>query len=110
MPVLDGVSATLQIREEEDRRTPPFSLPRSHVRNNNRIPIFAVSASLPESRAQEIVNAQFDAWILKPINFRRLNDLMSGIWDHERRKRDLYSTGYKREVWERGGWLVAPPE
>jgi CheY-like chemotaxis protein len=108
MPVLDGVSATQKIREEEDRRTSPFSSPRSHFRKS-RVPIFAVSASLPESRAQEMVNAQFDAWILKPINFRRLNGLMSGIWDYEQRKRDLYSTGHGREVWERGGWLVAPP-
>jgi CheY-like chemotaxis protein len=109
MPVLDGVSAAKQIREHEAQRSLSRSAPpRSHVRNNNRVPIFAVSASLPESRAQEIVNAQFDAWVLKPINFRRLNDLIDGIWDHDRRRGDLYSTGKKN--WERGGWLVAPPE
>jgi CheY-like chemotaxis protein len=110
MPLLDGVSATIQIREDERRRTPRSSiLPRSHTRNHNRVPIFAVSASLPETRLEEIQHAQFDGWILKPINFRRVNELMGGIWDYHLRQRDLYSPSTKKN-WERGGWLVPPPE
>jgi len=107
MPILDGVSATKLIRENESSN----SRSRSHSLNNNRVPIFAVSASLPESRAQEITNAQFDGWILKPINFRRLGELMAGIFDFERRGRDLYvGANSTKMTWERGGWLVPPPE
>jgi|SRR5579859_281078 len=110
MPILDGVSATKQIREQEVKWTPVDGPPpRTHARNHNRVPIFAVSASLPESRAQKIIDAQFDGWILKPINFRRLNDLMNGIWDYDRRSRDLYIDGNNKKKWERGGWFVAPP-
>jgi len=109
MPILDGVSATKQIRSDEIRHSPPgASPPRSHGHNNNRVPIFAVSASLPESRAGEITEAQFDGWILKPINFRRLGELMAGIWDYDRRRKDLYTRGGKKN-WERGGWLIGPP-
>ena len=109
MPILDGVSATKQIRSDEIRHSPPgTSPPRSHGRNNDRVPIFAVSASLPESRVNEIAEAQFDGWILKPINFRRLGELMAGIWDYDRRRNDLYTKGGKKS-WERGGWLVGPP-
>src|SRR5205085_10393638 len=54
---------------EDDPVSPVFATPpRTHARNHNRVPIFAVSASLPESRADEITRAQFDGWILKPIN------------------------------------------
>src|SRR5271154_5458949 len=102
MPVLDGVSATQQIREDELGHSPVGSSPpRSHALNHNRVPIFAVSASLPESRASEIADAQFDGWILKPINFRRLEELISGIWDYDRRRSDLYSSRNVKN-WERG--------
>jgi len=111
MPVLDGVSATKRIREEERRQWPTLStLPRTHIRNHNRVPIFAVSASLPESRVEEIIGAQFDGWILKPINFRRVNELVGGIWDYDQRRRELYIPDSRKKHWERGGWLVPPPE
>lgn len=109
MPVLDGVSATKQIREDEQQRSASASPPpRSHLRNNNRVPIIAVSASLPESRAKEIADAQFDGWILKPINFRRVNEILGGLWDSQKRKQDLYTPGVSKMNWERGGWLAAP--
>lgn len=111
MPILDGVSATKRIREDERQRSPTLTTPpRTHSRNHNRVPIFAVSASLPESRADEITRAQFDGWILKPINFRRVNELIGGIWDYEQRKRELYAPDGTKKHWERGGWLVGPPE
>jgi len=109
MPVMDGVTATKQIRKDEKQRLPSASpRPRSHLRNNNRVPIFAVSASLPESRAKEIADAQFDGWILKPINFRRVGEIMGGIWDDQKREKDLYIPGVSKTNWERGGWLAAP--
>jgi CheY-like chemotaxis protein len=112
MPILDGVAATQRIREDEKQYS-PSAPPESHMFNNNRVPIFAVSASLPESRAQEITHAQFDGWLVKPIDFRRVGELMAGIWDYERRRKDLYHPRTKSGVqknWEKGGWLVAPPE
>jgi CheY-like chemotaxis protein len=106
---MDGVTAAIQIREDEKARSPSESSPpSSHVRNNHRVPIFAVSASLPESRAKEIADAQFDGWILKPIDFRRVGELMDGIWDIRKRRKDLYTPGTSKTNWERGGWLAAP--
>lgn len=111
MPILDGVSATKRIREDERQRSPVLTTPPgTHARNHNRVPIFAVSASLPESRADEIISAQFDGWILKPINFRRVNELIGGIWDYDQRKRELYAPDRTKKHWERGGWLIPPPE
>ena len=111
MPILDGVSATKRIREDERQRSPVLTTPpRTHARNHNRVPIFAVSASLPESRADEITRAQFDGWILKPINFRRVNELIGGVWDYDQRKRELYAPDGTKKHWERGGWLIPPPE
>jgi CheY-like chemotaxis protein len=70
--------------------------------SNYRIPIFAVSASLVEREKQTYVDAGFDGWILKPIDFKRLNTLLAGISDEEVRKSCLYEPGQ----WERGGWFV----
>ena len=108
MPVMDGLTATRQIRENEQQRSPSACPPSSHLYNNNRIPIFAVSASLPESRAKEISDAQFDGWILKPINFRRVREIIGGLWDSQKRRNDLYTPGTSKINWERGGWLAAP--
>lgn len=66
-----------------------------------RIPIIAVSASLIEKDRQQYIDAGFDAWILKPIPFDRLNKLMGAIVDTESREECLYQAGQ----WERGGWF-----
>ena len=71
------------------------------AQGNGRIPIFAVSASLVESEKQKYVDAGFDGWILKPIDFKRLNTLLMGITDDETRQECLYEPG----EWERGGWF-----
>jgi CheY-like chemotaxis protein len=68
---------------------------------NGRIPIFAVSASLVEREYQTYIDAGFDGWILKPIDFKRLGILLEGIVDEEVRNTCLYRTG----EWERGGWF-----
>lgn len=66
-----------------------------------RIPIIAVSASLIERDRQQYIDAGFDAWILKPIPFDRLNKLMGAIVDTKSREECLYQPGQ----WERGGWF-----
>lgn len=103
MPLLDGYQATARIRELE-KESP--RLPRISHELNDRIPIFAVSASLLEDKREEIANFGMDGWILKPIDFKRLRTIMLGITDVDQRLRDVY---YKGRSWEAGGWLRAPP-
>ena len=66
-----------------------------------RLPIIAVSASLLEKSRQTYIDAGFDAWILKPISFPRLTELMVAIVDPAVRTKCLYVPGQ----WERGGWF-----
>lgn len=66
-----------------------------------RLPIIAVSASLLEKSRQTYIDAGFDAWILKPISFPRLTELMVAIVDPAVRTKCLYEPGQ----WERGGWF-----
>jgi hypothetical protein len=56
---------------------------------------------LEERDRQKYIDAGFDAWILKPISFDRLNNLMAAIVDRNIRKECLYQSGQ----WERGGWF-----
>jgi hypothetical protein len=65
------------------------------------VPIIAVSASLIERDRQQYIDAGFDAWILKPIPFDRLNKLMGAIVDTKSREECVYQPGQ----WERGGWF-----
>jgi DNA-binding response OmpR family regulator len=69
--------------------------------NHGRIPIIAVSASLLEREKDTYINAGFDSWILKPIDFKRLETLLNGIVDDVVRNDSLYVQG----EWERGGWF-----
>jgi len=47
------------------------------------------------------IDAGFDGWILKPISFDRLSEILLGIVDEPQRKKDIYKIG----VWEKGGWF-----
>jgi len=98
MPIVDGETSTKFIREFELTSSPPLSpLATSH----GRIPVFAVSASLVEGKYSEYVEGGFDGWIMKPINFRKLDVLMMGIWDEIQRKACAHVPG----MWESGGWF-----
>ncbi|KAK0464731.1 uncharacterized protein EV420DRAFT_1061466 [Desarmillaria tabescens] len=100
MPILDGFEATEKIREVE-AESPASTLRLSH-RLNGRIPIFAVSASLFEQQRDKLSKCGMDGWILKPINFKRLGVILSGVTDVGQRQRDVYRPGCN---WESGGWL-----
>ena len=101
MPILNGFEATEKIREVEPH---PGSTGRtSHRLNNNRIPIFAVSASLKEGQREELIRYGMDGWILKPIDFKRLHVILKGVTDPTQRAKDLYFGGCN---WEVGGWLT----
>ncbi len=99
MPIVDGVAATKLIRSHE--KTHPESDLSPRAKPHGRVPIFAVSASLVERERNIYIDAGFDGWVLKPIDFKRLNTLLTGIVDERTRKDCLYKPGF----WEQGGWF-----
>ncbi|KAJ5691810.1 hypothetical protein N7462_001233 [Penicillium macrosclerotiorum] len=99
MPIADGMTATKMIRDHEAKAGSACLSEKAKL--NHRIPIFAVSASLLESEKQNYVDIGFDGWVMKPINFARLNDLLNGITDPKARKDATYKPGQ----WENGGWF-----
>jgi CheY-like chemotaxis protein len=98
MPLVDGIDATRLIRGYERESSPPLS---QQVQSYGRIPIIAVSASLSEPSRSDYIASGFDGWILKPIDFPRLQELITGIQDEEVRKSLLYG----RSPWNRGGYF-----
>jgi CheY-like chemotaxis protein len=98
MPIVDGLTSTKMIRSYEKTHINIYS-PRAAF--CGRLPIIAVSASLIEKERQQYIDAGFDAWILKPISFVRLGQLMAGVVDTKIREGCLYEPGQ----WERGGWF-----
>ncbi|KAK6351286.1 Light-sensor Protein kinase [Orbilia javanica] len=103
MPIMDGYASTKTIRKSETEGNSD-TLPDTH-KLNGRIPIVAVSASLLEKERQTYIDCGFDGWILKPVDFKRLNTLMDGIVNPETRLTCLYTPGQ----WERGGWFGGCP-
>ncbi|KAI9702887.1 MAG: Light-sensor Protein kinase [Candelina mexicana] len=99
MPIVDGLTSTKMIRSFEKSHPSNSLSPRAAF--NGRVPIFAVSASLIEKDRQTYVDAGFDGWILKPVDFKRLSVLLSGIVEESTRAEALYQPG----AWEKGGWL-----
>ncbi|KAG9544626.1 hypothetical protein KCU79_g16910, partial [Aureobasidium melanogenum] len=99
MPIVDGLTAAKVIRSFE--KSHPSHLLSTRASLNGRIPIIAVSASLLERELQIYVDAGFDGWILKPISFPRLQEIMTGIVDKQVRHKNVYVKG----EWERGGWF-----
>ena len=100
MPIVDGLTSTKMIRSFEKSCLDECLSKRAAL--NGRVPIFAVSASLVEKNRQVYIDAGFDGWILKPIDFQRLTVLMSGIVEEATRESCLYEPG----EWERGGWFA----
>lgn len=104
MPIVDGLTSTKMIRASE-RRGRPDGLSAVAARHGH-IPIFAVSASLVEREKDTYMDAGFDGWILKPIDFRRLETLLRGIVDDGVRNQAVYKPGQ----WEQGGWFACRVE
>lgn len=100
---MDGGTSTTRIRDLELSNN-ARGVPMKH-QSNGRIPIFAVSASLVEERRGEYMDLGFDGWVLKPVNFERLQILMDGILDPDIRQGAAYQPG----AWERGGWFLESP-
>ena len=100
MPIVDGLTSTKMIRSFE-KSTPSHEL-STRAKLNGRVPIIAVSASLIEKDRKTYIDAGFDAWILKPILFPRLNELLQGIVNRDVRRENVYHDGWE---WEKGGWF-----
>jgi CheY-like chemotaxis protein len=98
MPIVNGMTSCKMIRSYE-KTHPNILSPRAA--GCGRLPIIAVSASLLEKSRQAYIDAGFDAWILKPISFPRLTELMAAIVDPVVRGKCAYVPGQ----WERGGWF-----
>jgi len=96
MPLVDGYLATKMIRILEKTS-------EVMTKNRARVPIIAVSASLVEESRFEYIECGFDGWILKPVDFSRLDFLMRGIKDSELRHRAQYIPGQ----FEQGGWFFS---
>lgn len=60
-----------------------------------------MSASVVEKEKEKYETVGFDGWILKPIDFKRVEVLLQGIIDDSPRKGCLYQPG----KWEQGGWF-----
>ncbi|KAA6413225.1 MAG: ATPase of HSP90 chaperone DNA topoisomerase II histidine kinase [Lasallia pustulata] len=99
MPIVDGLTSTKMIRSYE--KTHPSKSLSTRAALHGRVPVFAVSASLVEKDRQLYIDAGFDGWILKPVDFQRLSVLLSGIVEEKTRESSLYRPG----EWERGGWF-----
>lgn len=98
MPIVDGITATKTIREIELGAGKGSTKDESD--RSNRIPIFAVSASIVESEVSSYIGSGFDGWIMKPINFARLKIILEGVLDPKARKEPSGDRD-----WETGGWF-----
>jgi CheY-like chemotaxis protein len=104
MPLVDGNASTRLIRAHEASYLKINNLPlptSANCSSYGRIPIIAVSASLSEQSCNEYVESGFDGWILKPIDFTRLEMIIAAVMDEEIRKELLYG----RTQWGLGGWF-----
>ena len=104
MPIVDGFSSTKMIRSFE--KTHSNSCLSQRAQCNHRIPIFAVSASLVEKERGKYIELGFDGWTLKPVDFKRVDQLLKGITDDETRNSCIYEPG----KWEQGGWFTPRDE
>ena len=68
---------------------------------HRRVPIISVSASLAERCREDYINDGFDGWVLKPIDFKRLESLLAATKDEKVREELLYVEGH----WDEGGWF-----
>jgi len=98
MPLVDGITCTRKIREFEKAHSPNIS---EYATSHGRVPIIAVSASLSEEARGNYVESGFDGWILKPIDFKRLEAILAAILDELMRE----SLQYGIASWRNGGWF-----
>lgn len=116
MPICDGYTATRRIREIESKASTAGEdssnnndddddtqqgVKQRHSATEDQVPIFAVSASLHEHQKNQLLECGFSGFVLKPLDFARLDLLMRGATDASVRDANIYVPGR----WEKGGWL-----
>lgn len=99
MPIVDGMDSTEMIRKFE-RTSHDYQL-SDKVKPLGRVPIFAVSASLVERDVQKYIDTGFDGYIVKPIDFKRVNAILTALKADNERAALTYTPGN----WEHGGWF-----
>lgn len=99
MPLVDGLESTEMIRKfEQSSHDCTLS---GKAQPLGRVPIFAVSASLVERDVQKYIDTGFDGYLMKPIDFKRVYAMLSGIQAESERQALTYTPGH----WEQGGWF-----
>jgi hypothetical protein len=71
------------------------------LRTPKRLPIFAVSSSLDQHTKEELLEAGFDGWLSKPIDFQRLDIILKGA----KCKRSREEGQNRTEDFKAGGWF-----
>ncbi|KAM3087730.1 hypothetical protein ACMFMG_001806 [Clarireedia jacksonii] len=100
MPIANGLEATRMIRASEKASSTPVPVSKRAI-SYGRLPIIAVSASLVESKRLEYMECGFDGWLMKPIDFKRLEDILTAVEDEKVREGLLYGN----VQWDKGGWF-----
>ncbi|KAJ5467106.1 hypothetical protein N7475_004858 [Penicillium sp. IBT 31633x] len=95
MPIVDGLSAAKMIREFEQLESAKENIIKPHI------PLIAVSASLLEEHRQMYMESGFDGWVMKPIDFHRVDRVLAGVRLPWLRHDFVYKPG----MWEGGGWF-----
>ncbi|PVH79312.1 hypothetical protein DL98DRAFT_461314 [Cadophora sp. DSE1049] len=103
MPTVDGALATRMIRfhEKESNFRNQQSNGREVQTPRQRVPVLAMSTALVEENRFEYIQNGFDGWIMKPIDFQRLDLILQGVKNPELKRNSLYVPGQ----WEKGGWF-----
>lgn len=103
MPTVDGTLATRMIRfhEKEFNFRNQQSNGREVQAPRQRVPVLAMSTALVEENRFEYIQNGFDGWIMKPIDFQRLDLILQGVKNPELKRNSLYVPGQ----WEKGGWF-----
>jgi DNA-binding response OmpR family regulator len=98
MLLVDGVASARLIRAFGKENSPPCL---QKAQSYGRIPIIAVSASLSEQAWSDYIDCGFDGWILKPIDFTRLEAILAAVENEQTRRALLY----ENDNWDMGGWF-----
>ncbi|PBP21157.1 Histidine kinase osmosensor [Diplocarpon rosae] len=103
MPSVDGALATRMIRfyEKESSFRAQQATGRDSQTPRPRVPILAMSAQLFEDHRFEYIQTGFDGWIVKPLDFQRLDLILQGVKNAGAKRESLYVPGQ----WEKGGWF-----
>lgn len=111
MPLVDGALSARMIRfwEKESAASnrsnaAAASDRRQSVQSSNsgrsRVALIAVGTSLEEDDRFALIQNGFDGWIVKPVDFKRLDLMMQGLRDKDMKREGLYVPGT-----EMGGWF-----